>query len=87
LVRDLPSIYPWSFAVKAGGLMSYGPASLENYAGAARYVDRLLKGAKVSELPFQDPTEFKFAINLRTARAMKIVVPPAMLARADEVNE
>jgi putative ABC transport system substrate-binding protein len=87
LVRNLPSVYPWSFAVKAGALMSYGPTSLENYAGAATYVDRLLKGAKVSDLPFQDPTEFKLAINLRTARAMKIAVPLTILVRADEIVE
>jgi putative ABC transport system substrate-binding protein len=87
LVRDLPSIFPWSFAVKSGALMSYGPASLENHAGAAGYVDRLLKGAKVSELPFQDPTEFKLAINLRTARAINVKIAPSLLARADEVIE
>jgi len=84
-VRDLPAIYPWSFAVKSGGLMSYGPASLENNAGAAIYVDRLLKGAKVSELPFQAPTEYILAINRRTARAMKITIPQTLLVRADEL--
>lgn len=84
-IRDLPAIYPWSFAVRSGGLMSYGPASIENYVGTARYVDRLLKGAKVSELPFQDPTEYTLAINQRTARAMKITIPKTLLARADEV--
>jgi putative ABC transport system substrate-binding protein len=84
-IRDLPAIYPWSFAVSSGGLISYGPASIENYAGTARYVDRLLKGAKVSELPFQDPTEYKLAINQRTARAMKITIPETLLTRADEV--
>ena len=64
------AIHPWSFAVQAGALMSYGPASLENHAGAARYVDRILKGARIRELPFEEPTEFKLAINLRTAQAM-----------------
>jgi putative ABC transport system substrate-binding protein len=87
LLRDLPSIHPWSFEVNAGALMSYGPTSLENHAGAARYVDRILKGAKVSELPFEEPTEFKLAINLRTARAIKLNIPPTLLARADEVIE
>jgi putative ABC transport system substrate-binding protein len=87
LVRDLPSIHPWSFEVHSGALMSYGPATLENHAGAARYVDRILKGAKVAELPFEDPTEIKLAINLRTARSMKITVPQTLLARADEVIE
>jgi putative ABC transport system substrate-binding protein len=87
LVRDLPSIHPWPFEVHAGALMSYGPAALENHAGAARYVDRILKGAKVSELPFEEPTEIKLAINLRTARSIKITVPQTLLARADEVIE
>jgi putative ABC transport system substrate-binding protein len=87
LVRDLPSIHPWAFEVQAGALMSYGPATLENHAGAARYVDRILKGTKVSELPFEEPTEIKLAINLRTARSMKITVPQTLLARADEVIE
>jgi putative ABC transport system substrate-binding protein len=87
LVRDLPSIHPWSFEVHTGALMSYGPAGLENHTGAARYVDRLLKGAKISELPFEEPTEIKLAVNLRTARSMKITVPQTLLARADEVIE
>ena len=85
LVRDLPSILPWSFAAQAGALMSYGPPAVENPAGAARYVDRILKGAKISELPFEEPTEIKLAINLRTARSMKITVPQTLLARADEI--
>jgi putative ABC transport system substrate-binding protein len=87
LFRDLPAIHPWYFEVRAGALMSYGPTMLENHAGAARYVDRLLKGAKISELPIQEPTQFKLAINLRTARAIKLIVPPTLLARADEVIE
>jgi putative ABC transport system substrate-binding protein len=87
MLRDLPAIHPWSFAVHAGALMSYGPASLEHHAGAARYVDRILKGARIRELPFEEPTEFKLAINLRTAQAMKIKIPPNLLARADEVVE
>lgn len=87
LVRDLPSIHPWIFEAHAGGLMSYGPAALENHAGAARYVDRILKGAKVSELPFEEPTEIRLAVNLRTARSMKIAIPQTLLARADEVIE
>jgi len=87
LVRDLPAIHPWSFEVHAGALMSYGPASPENPVGAARYIDRLLKGAKVSELPFQEPTEYKLAINLRTARSIKVKFPPILVGRADEVIE
>lgn len=87
LVRDLPAIHPWLFEVRGGALMSYGPTALENDAGAAKYVDRLLNGAKVAELPFVEPTEFRLAINLRTARIMNLVVPPTLLARADEVIE
>jgi putative ABC transport system substrate-binding protein len=85
LVRDLPSMYPWTFAVTAGALMSYGPTSLENNAGAARYVDRLLKGANVADLPFQEPTEFTLAINRRTARAIKITIPQTLFALANEL--
>ena len=87
LVRNLPAIHPWSFEVRAGALMSYGPAGLENLAGAARYIDRLLKGAAISDLPFEEPTEIRLAINLRTARALSLDIPATILARADEVIE
>jgi putative ABC transport system substrate-binding protein len=87
LLRDLPAIHPWYFDVRAGALMSYGPTVLENYSGAAKYADRILKGAKVAELPIQEPTQFKLAINLRTARAIKLRIPAMLLARADEVME
>src|SRR5215510_1075570 len=87
LFRDLPAIHPWYFEVRAGALMSYGPTILENHAGAARYVDRLLKGAKISELPIEEPAQIKLVINLRTARAIKLIIPPTLLARADEVIE
>jgi putative tryptophan/tyrosine transport system substrate-binding protein len=86
-VRNLPAIHPWSFEVRAGALMSYGPASLENLAGAARYIDRLVKGAAISDLPFEEPTEIRLAINLRTARTMSLDIPATILARADEVIE
>jgi len=87
LVRDLPAMHAWPFEVRAGALISYGPAVAENYPGAANYVDRILRGAKVADLPFQEPTQIKLAINLRTARSIKIAVPPSLLARADEVIE
>ena len=87
LVRDLPAIHPWSFSVRDGALLSYGPAVVENNGGAAKYVARILMGAKVAELPIQEPTEIKLAINMRTARAIRITIPPALLARADEVIE
>jgi len=87
LIRNLPAIHPWSFSVREGALMSYGPAVVENNTGAANYVARILMGAKVAELPIQEPTEIKLTINMRTARAIGIAIPPALLARADEVIE
>jgi putative ABC transport system substrate-binding protein len=85
LVRNLPAMHAWPFEVHNGALISYGPATVENYPRTAIYVDRLLKGAKITELPFEEPTQIKLAINLRTARSIKISVPPSLLARADEV--
>jgi putative ABC transport system substrate-binding protein len=87
LLRDWPAIHAWAFDVRAGALMSYGPAVTENYAGAARYVDRLLKGSKVAELPFEEPAEMKLAINMRTARSINLKMPPSFLMRAAEVIE
>lgn len=87
LVRDLPAIHPWPSSVREGALMSYGPATVENNMGAADYVDRILQGAKVADLPIQEPTEFKLDINLRTARAIGLTIAPSLLARADEVIE
>jgi len=87
LIRHLPCIHPWSFEVTAGALMSYGPKAIENHAGAARYVDRILRGAKIAELPFEEPAEFTLAVNLRTAHSIKLEIPPPFLARADEVIE
>jgi putative ABC transport system substrate-binding protein len=87
LVRDLPAMHAWPFEVRAGALMAYGPTIVENYPGTARYVDRVLKGAKIADLPFEEPTQIKLAINLRTARSIGITIPPMLLARADEVIE
>lgn len=87
LLRNLPAMHPWPIEVRNGALMSYGPAAPEDNAGAALYVDRILKGAKVAELPFEEPTEIKLVINLRTARSIGIVFPPEVLTRADEVIE
>ena len=87
LVRDLPAMHGWPFEVRNGALMSYGPAVAENYPRTAIYIDRILKGAKINELPFEEPTEIKLAINLRTAHSIGIVIPPSLLARADEVIE
>jgi putative ABC transport system substrate-binding protein len=73
--------------VHNGALMSYGPARPENNARAAIYVDRILKGTKVADLPFEEPTEIKLVINLRTARSIGVTLSRDVLARADEVIE
>ena len=87
LLRDLPAMHCWSIEVHNGALMSYGPAAPENNAGVAIYVDRILKGAKIVDLPFEEPTDIKLVINFRAARYMGITFPPGFLARADEVIE
>jgi putative ABC transport system substrate-binding protein len=83
----LPTIYPFRFFAKVGGLLSYGNEMLDNYPRAALYVDRVLKGAKPSDLPVQLPAKFWLAINLKTAKALGLEVPSTLLARADEVIE
>lgn len=87
LVRDLPLIHAWTSQVRNGALIAYGPPNVENFKGAAAYVDRILKGAKVADLPFEEPTQLQLAINLRTARSIGLTVPPKVLALADEVIE
>jgi ABC-type uncharacterized transport system substrate-binding protein len=83
----LPTIYPYRFHVEAGGLISYGPNLVEGYRKSASYVDRILKGEKPADLPVQAPTKYELVINLKTAKALAVDVPPALLARADEVIE
>ena len=83
----MPAIYPYRFFAKLGGLVSYGNDQLDNFRRAATYVDRILKGEKPSELPVQVPVKFELVINLKTATALGLIVPPSLLARADEVIE
>jgi putative ABC transport system substrate-binding protein len=83
----LPAVYPFPFFVADGGLICYGPDSLEPHRQAAHYVDRILKGEKPSDLPVQAPTKYELVINLKTAKALGLTIPNSVLSRANQILE
>jgi putative ABC transport system substrate-binding protein len=85
--HKLPAVYYRSYFVTSGGLVSYGYDVDEQYRGSARYVDRILRGEKPGDLPVQAPTKYELLVNLKTAKALGLTVPPMLLARADAVIE
>ena len=85
--NNVPAVYTLSAAARDCGLLSYGFDPLDNWRRAASYVDRILRGEKPGDLPVQFPTKFEMAVNLKTAKALGLAVPPSILLRADEVIE
>ena len=85
--HKLPSIYPYRYYAVDGGLISYGPNTNDPQRRAAGYVDRILKGEKPADMPVQAPTKYELIVNLKTAKALGIAIPPSVLAGADEVIE
>ena len=83
----VPAIYPFNYFARDGGLMSYGVDTLDLYRRAPAYVDRILRGEKPGQLPVQGPTKFELVINLKTAKALGLTVPPTLLAQATELIE
>ena len=83
----LPAIYPYRYFAVDGGLLSYGPDQIDQWHGAATYIDRILRGARPGDLPVQAPVKFELVLNLRTAKMQGIEFPATVLARADDVIE
>ncbi|HYA28183.1 MAG TPA: ABC transporter substrate binding protein, partial [Acidobacteriota bacterium] len=83
----LPAVYMLRYFATSGGLIAYGIDQLEQWRAAAEYVDRILKGEKPGDLPVQAPTKYELVVNLKTAKVLGLTIPPAVLARADEVIE
>jgi len=87
LKNRLPSIYAWKDPVSAGGLIAYGVNIPQVYRRAAYYVDKILRGTKPGDLPVEQPTKFDLVVNLKTAKALGLTIPPGLLLRADEILE
>ena len=83
----MPAIYPFRYFVTDGGLISYGPDAVDQYRRAAGYVDRILKGTKPADLPVEQPIRFPVVLNMKTAKALGLVLSPSLLAQIDEVIE
>jgi putative ABC transport system substrate-binding protein len=85
--NNVPAVYGFSYFARDGGLLSYGVDQVDTFRRAATYVDRILRGAKPGDLPVQFPTKFEMVVNLKTAKALSLAVPPSILVRANEVIE
>jgi putative ABC transport system substrate-binding protein len=85
--NNVPAVYFFAFFARDGGLLSYGPDQVDIFRRAATYVDRILRGAQPGDLPVQFPTKFEMVVNLKTAKALGLTVPPSMRLLADEVIE